>query len=58
MNTAYELIKYRPEHKAMIAELQKELWSSDTELNTRYLEWKYEKTADRTEPSIYLGQPS
>jgi hypothetical protein len=55
VNTGYELIRYRPEHKAMLAVLQKELLSSDAELNTRYLEWKYERTADGSDSSIYLA---
>jgi hypothetical protein len=40
----------------MIADLQKELLSSDDRLNTRYLEWKYEKTPDRRDAFIYLGE--
>ena len=55
VSTGYELIRYRPEHKAMLAVLQKELLSSDAELNTRYLEWKYERTADCSDSSIYLA---
>ena len=39
----------------MLAELQKQLLSSDAELNARYLDWKYEKTADRAEGWIYLA---
>ncbi len=55
MNAEYELVRYRPEHKAMVAEFQKELLSSDDRLNTRYLEWKYEKTPDRLESFVYLA---
>lgn len=51
----YEVIRCRPEHKAMVADLQKELLSSDDRLNTRYLEWKYEKTPDRRDAFIYLA---
>jgi len=39
----------------MVADLQKELLSSDDRLNTRYLEWKYEKTPDRRDSFIYLA---
>jgi len=57
----YEVIRYRPEHKAMIAGLQRELLSSDERLNSRYLEWKYEKTPNGRASFIYLachrGQP-
>ena len=55
MTTEYELVRYRPEHKAMVADLQKELLSSDDRLNTRYLEWKYERTPDRRDSFIYLA---
>jgi len=51
----YELVKYRPEHKAMVADLQRELLSSDSRLNTRYLEWKYERTPDPRDAFIYLA---
>ena len=43
MNESYAISRYRPEHKPQVAELQKDLWSSDTRLNTAYLEWKYEQ---------------
>lgn len=39
----------------MVADLQKELLSSDDRLNTRYLEWKYEKTPERRDAFIYLA---
>lgn len=55
MATAYEFIQYRPEHKALLAELQRELLSSDTERNRRYLEWKYERTTDGAAGLIYLA---
>ena len=46
---------YRPEHKRSIARLQTGLWSSDTALNTRYLEWKYERNPYVREPLIYVA---
>ena len=49
------IAKYRPEHKRPIAELQKGLWSSDTALNTRYLEWKYERNPYVQETLIYVA---
>ena len=54
MNGSYEVSRYRPEHKAQVAELQKELWSSDTSLNTAYLEWKYEQNPYLDIIPIYL----
>jgi hypothetical protein len=61
MSAEYEIVKYRPELKPLVVELQKELWSSDAGLNTRFLEWKYEQNPQLREPLIYLalhqGQP-
>jgi len=37
----YRCVKYRPELKGQILELQKYMWSSDAALNAAYLEWKY-----------------
>src|SRR5262249_15694712 len=51
----YELVKYRPHHKPMVPDLQRELLSSDSRLNTRYLEWKYERTPDPRDAFIYLA---
>ncbi len=55
MSAEYEIAKYRPELKDLVAELQKELWSSDASLNRRVLEWKYEKNPYLGEPLIYLA---
>ncbi len=55
MSTEYEIVKYRTDHKWRVVELQKQLWSSDTSLNTRYLEWKYEGNPYLREPLIYLA---
>lgn len=49
------IAKYRPEHKRPIAELQKGLWSSDSALNTRYLEWKYERNPYVQDILIYVA---
>lgn len=49
------IAKYRAEHKRQIAELQRGLWSSDTALNTRYLEWKYERNPYVKETLIYVA---
>ena len=55
MNEAYEISRYHPEHKAQVAELQKELWSSDANLNASYLEWKYEQNPYLDVIPIYLA---
>ena len=54
MKGAYEISRYGPEHKSQVAELQKELWSSDIRLNTAYLEWKYEQNPYLDNIPIYL----
>src|SRR3712207_6320470 len=38
-----EIVRYRPEHKAAVVELQTHHWGSDRALNAAYLEWKYER---------------
>src|SRR4029450_13647736 len=55
MSAEHEMVKSRPEHKLPIAELQRQLWSSDTRLNTRYFEWKYEGNPRLREPAVYLA---
>ena len=51
----YTIANYRPEFKRQVAELQKHLWSPSLELNTAYLEWKYERNPYTDEPLIYLA---
>jgi hypothetical protein len=55
MSADYEVFKYRPEHKARVAELQCDLWSSDPALNTAILEWKYERNPYLRAIPIYLA---
>lgn len=55
MSGSYEVVKYRPQDKARVAELQMDLWSSDRSLNTAYLEWKYENNPYLDEIPIYLA---
>lgn len=55
VSAGYELVRYRPEHKALVVELQKQLWSTDASLNARYLEWKYETGPGPSGPFIYLA---
>ncbi len=54
MNRKYEIVKYTPEFKGQVVELQKHLWSADPEINSAYLEWKYERNPYLHEPRIYL----
>jgi hypothetical protein len=51
-----EIVRYRPEHKPLVARLQTLLWSPDPALNARYLEWKYERNPwAGDQPRIYLA---
>lgn len=51
----YEIIRYRPELKTQVIELQTHLWSPSLSLNQSYFEWKYEKNPYCREPLIYLA---
>jgi hypothetical protein len=55
MRRGFEIVRYRPEHKQSVAELQTALWSADAALNARYFEWKYEHNPWAVEPRIYLA---
>ena len=51
----YEIVKYQPDFKRDVVELQRDLWSPDPELNTAYLEWKHERNPYLQPPLIYLA---
>ena len=53
--TKYEIVKYRPEFKSQVLELQTYLWSPDLDVNTAYLEWKYEQNPYLSAPLIYVA---
>jgi len=55
MKEKYEIVKYRPEFKNQIIELQTHLWSPDLAANTAYLEWKYEQNPYLDTTLIYLA---
>lgn len=55
MTSEYEILRYRPEHKKEVAELQKHLWSPHADLNRSYLEWKYEQNPYLHSPRIYVA---
>ncbi len=48
-------MRFRPEHREAVAELQTLLWSPDPDLNLRYLDWKYLQSPWADEPRIYLA---
>jgi len=49
------VVPYSAEHKGLVAELQRHLWSPDVRLNASYLEWKYHQNPYIREPLIYLA---
>ncbi len=49
------VVPYSAEHKALVAELQRHLWSPDARLNASYLEWKYHQNPYIRDPLIYLA---
>ena len=55
MDSDYEIVRYRPELKRQIIELQTHLWSPNLSLNTSYFEWKYEWNPFVGEPLIYVA---
>lgn len=55
VSAGYEIVKYEPRLKPRLAELQKEMWSTDPGLNTQFLEWKYEHNPHLREPLIYVA---
>jgi GNAT superfamily N-acetyltransferase len=55
MKYDYEIVKYQPDFKKDVVELQKYLWSPDPELNTAYFEWKHECNPYLQPPLLYLA---
>jgi len=55
MHTEYEIVKYTPEFKQLVLELQRYLWNPELAVNAAYLEWKYERNPYTASPLIYLA---
>jgi GNAT superfamily N-acetyltransferase len=55
MGAEYKIVRYRPDLKRQVIELQAHLWSPNLSLNTDYFEWKYERNPYLKEPLIYLA---
>ena len=49
------VVPYSAEHRTLVAELQRNLWSPDARLNAFYLEWKYHQNPYIRDPLIYLA---
>ena len=55
MGSDYELVRYQPDLKSQVIELQTHLWSPHGALNAAYFEWKFERNPYHKEPLIYLA---
>ncbi len=55
MTPEYEIVRYRPEHRASVLELVKELWGPDPLRNAACFEWKYEQNPYLSDVLIYLA---
>ena len=51
----YEIVKYRPEFRNQILELQTHMWSPNLETNAAYLSWKYYDNPFIDSSIIYLA---
>ena len=51
----YEIVKYHPEFRSQVLELQSHLWGPDVALNAAYLEWKHEHNPYVETPLIYMA---
>lgn len=49
------IVPYSAEHKPLVVELARHLWSPDPRLNERYLDWKFHQNPYIREPLIYLA---
>jgi GNAT superfamily N-acetyltransferase len=49
------VVRYSAEHKPLVVELARHLWSPDPRLNERYLDWKYHQNPYIRDPLIYLA---
>jgi len=49
------IVPYSAEHKPLVVELARHLWSPDPRLNERYLDWKYHQNPYIRDPLIYLA---
>jgi GNAT superfamily N-acetyltransferase len=51
----YEIVKYQPEFRRQVVELQAHLWGAGFDMNTAYLEWKHEHNPYVDTPLIYVA---
>jgi len=51
----YEIVRYTPQFKPQLLQLQTHLWSRDLELNGAYFRWKYDDNPYFREPLVHLA---
>lgn len=51
----FEIVRYTPDHRQQVAELQTRLWFDDVERNLSYLQWKYHENPHAEEPLAVLA---
>jgi len=51
----YEIVKYRPDLRPQVLQLQTHLWSRDLDANGAYFRWKYEENPYCPEPLVHLA---
>jgi len=54
-NEWYKIVKYRPEFKSRLLDLQAHLWGQDPATRAAYLEWKYDRNPYTDDTNIYLA---
>ena len=52
---AYRIVAYRPAFRNGVVQVQRHLWSSDPQVNSAYLQWKYERNPYLDEKLIYVA---
>jgi GNAT superfamily N-acetyltransferase len=50
----YEVIRYRTEFRQQVLALQRHHWNRDIQVNSAFLNWKYEINPYMTDPRLYL----
>lgn len=53
--SSYELVNYRPEHRAQVLKLQKHHLSDDEAVSDAYLQWKYDRNPYLKGDNIYVA---
>jgi GNAT superfamily N-acetyltransferase len=54
LDPKYEVIRYRTELRQQVLDLQRHHWNRDIQVNSAYLNWKYEINPYITDPRLYL----